>query len=283
MTRELKTKQKQLFFVFFFPPPQTKQKQKTKNKQSVIIMAENDSSSASVALSEACIAGSIDQALDLIEGAESAEAICGTPVPWTDSDGKEFSSPPIFVAIDYGHLELVEALLPFHRPNLIDTLTDGDGEYTALSWASFAGHLDIVKLLVEDGKATVNDEPVSLAREYEHWEIAEYLAQRADLYSELGGDLDAIMDKACREGDGAKVKQILEEEDYDISKWKDEEGKYLALSPMYMAVKFGHYDVIQIFAGLGIQVDLPSQEEQEAEVVPPVAEAEDEVEASGGE
>merc|ERR1711976_355717 len=115
--------------------------------------------------------------------------------------------------------------------------------------------------LVEEGKAKVEDEPLQLAREYEHKEIAEYLAKHVDLYSNLDGDLDAIMDKACREGDGAKVKQLLEEENYDISKWKDEEGKYLALSPMYMAVKFGHYEVIQIFAELGIQVDLPQQEE----------------------
>lgn len=223
----------------------------------------NDNSSTSVALSEACIKGSIDQTLDLIKEAESAETICSTPIAWADKDGQELNSPPIFIAIDYGHLELVRALLPYHQPPLIDTIMDGDGEYSALTWASFAGHLEIVKLLVEEGKAKVDDEPLSLAREYEHKEIADYLVELADLYSNLGGDLDAIMDKACREGDGAKVKQLLEEDKYDLSKWKDEEGKYLALSPMYMAVKFGHYDVIQIFADLGIQVDLPQDTQLE--------------------
>lgn len=226
-------------------------------------MTDNDNSSSSVALSEACVKGSIDQTLDLIKEAESLETICSTPIAWTDKDGQELKSPPIFIAIDYGHLELVRALLPYHQPPLIDTIMDGDGEYSALTWASFAGHLDIVKLLVEEGKAKVDDEPLSLAREYEHKEIADYLVRLADLYSNLGGDLDAIMDKACREGDGAKVKQLLEEEKYDLSKWKDEEGKYLALSPMYMAVKFGHYDVIQIFADLGIQVDLPQHTQLE--------------------
>lgn len=226
-------------------------------------MTDNDNSSSSVALSEACVKGSIDQTLDLIKEAETLETICSTPIAWTDKDGQELKSPPIFIAIDYGHLDLVRALLPYHQPPLIDTIMDGDGEYSALTWASFAGHLDIVKLLVEEGKAKVDDEPLSLAREYEHKEIADYLVRLADLYSNLGGDLDAIMDKACREGDGAKVKQLLEEEKYDLSKWKDKEGKYLALSPMYMAVKFGHYDVIQIFADLGIQVDLPQHTQLE--------------------
>lgn len=222
----------------------------------------NDNSSSSLALSEACIKGSIDETLDLIK--IDAETTCSTPIAWTDSDGKELKSPPIFIAIDYGHFDLVKALLPYHRPPLIDTIMDGDGEYSALSWAAFAGKLDIVKLLVEEGKATVYDEPLSLAREYGHKDIADYLANLVDLYASLGGDMDAIMDKACREGDGAKVKQLLEEENYDISKWQDAEGKYLALSPMYMAVKFGHYEIIQIFAEKGIQVDLPENEELEA-------------------
>ena len=68
-----------------------------------------------------------------------------------------------------------------------------------------------------------------------------------------------MMDKACREGDVAMVKKLLEEENYSVEKWKDDEGKYLALSPMYMAVKFGHYDVIQVFAEKGIQVEMPTE------------------------
>lgn len=240
-------------------------------------MTDNhDNSSSSIVLSEACIKGSIDQTLELIKASEDPKVTCSTPISWVDNEGQELKSPPIFIAIDYGHLDLVRELLKFYQPPLIDTVMDGDGEYSALSWAAFAGQFAIVKLLVEEGKAKVDDEPLQLAREYEHNDIAEYLAKHVDLYSNLGGDLDAIMDKACREGDGAKVKQLLSEDNYDISKWKDEEGKYLALSPMYMAVKFGHYEVIQIFADMGIQVDLPKDAELEGtkvEEVEPTADS----------
>lgn len=59
------------------------------------------------------------------------------------------------------------------------------------------------------------------------------------------------MDKACRNGDSLKVRELLDDENYNLDQWKDGEGKYLALSPMYMAVKFGHYDVVQLFMDRG--------------------------------
>ena len=52
------------------------------------------------------------------------------------------------------------------------------------------------------------------------------------------------------------VRKLLEDENYDVSKWKDEDGKYLAFSPMYLAVKHGHMDVVQLFAEKGLQVDM---------------------------
>lgn len=206
-------------------------------------------------LADACMSGAIDTVIEILE--KSPEA-CQSELKWTDSDGKELSSPPLFIAIDYGHLELVTKMLPLHK-DIIDSLKDGDGDYTPLSWASFTGNLDMVKLLIQEGGAKVEDEALSLAREYEHKEIAELLLTHVDLYSGLADDPDAMMDKACREGDVAKVRQLLEVENYDVDKWKDEEGKYLSLSPMYMAVKFGHYDVIHLFAEKGVQVDMTAE------------------------
>jgi len=201
-------------------------------------------------IAQACTTGS-STAVDLLS---ENNAICQQSVTWFDSDGQELNTPPIFVAIDYGHLELVTKLLPLHK-DVIDTLKDGDGDYSALSWASWTGHLDIVKLLVEEGGAKVDEEALGLAREYDHKEVADFLLKHVDLYSGLEGDSDAIMERACREGDVNKVRKLLEE-DYDIGKWTDDEGKYLAFSPMYLAVKNGHMELIQLFAEKGMKVDL---------------------------
>eukprot|EP00985_Skeletonema_marinoi_P017066 scaffold9276_cov146-Skeletonema_marinoi.AAC.4 len=191
------------------------------------------------------------------------------PLKWSDSDGQELCSPPIFIAIDYGLEELVAIMLPLYdvptksnndnnnktsATTLINTLSseqDGGG-YTPLQWASWMGSLEIVKLLIQVGGAQVDEEAVSLARENDHEDIATYLQQHVDIYSNIDStDLDTIMDKACRNGDSTKVRELLDDENYNLDQWKDGEGKYLALSPMYMAVKFGHYDVVQLFMDRG--------------------------------
>jgi hypothetical protein len=201
-------------------------------------------------LADACISGSVDHAIQLLTKENFA-----IPIAWQDADGKELTSPPIFIAIDYAHKGLVEKMLSVYG-EAINTVKDGDGDYTPLSWASFTGNLVIVRLLIEKGKATVEEEALSLAREYDHKDVANYLLGKIDFYQHLEGDLDAIMDKACREGDVLKVQQLLDEESYDVTKWQDSEGKYLALSPMYMAVKFGHFNITQIFSEKGFQVEL---------------------------
>eukprot|EP01082_Thalassiosira_pseudonana_P012612 g11442.t1 g11442 contig5:867359-868112(+) len=130
------------------------------------------------------------------------------PIQWTDSDSQQLTTPPIFIAVDYGHVDLVKELLPYYEKNM-DVESKEEGGYTVLQWASWVGGLEIVKLLVEGG-ATADEEALSLAREHNHTAVAEYLLQHINLYSDLSNDdLDAIMDKACREGDAAKVRQLL--------------------------------------------------------------------------
>ena len=107
-------------------------------------MAEHTSPTA---LSEACASNSITTAVSILS---SSPGLISEPLPWTDSDGKELVAPPIFIAIDYGHVQLVREMLHFLKGHVnIDTLKSGTGDYTALSWASWAGRLEIVKLLVE--------------------------------------------------------------------------------------------------------------------------------------
>jgi ankyrin repeat protein len=210
------------------------------------------------------------------------EDLCTQPLSWYDSDGLELSTPPIFICIDYGHAELLANLMLLHNTDILDTLKGGDGNYSALQWASWTvcfmlvrklsissnhlnsrhrfssstkGNLEIVKILVEEGRANVDDEALSLAREYHHNEVAEYLLEHIDLYSGLEGDSDAIMEKACREGDLNRVQKLLDVENYNIDKWKDVDGKCLALSPLHLAVKNCHVNLIQLFAERGVQVE----------------------------
>ena len=69
------------------------------------------------------------------------------------------------------------------------------------------GNLEVVQLLVREGGAAVDEESLSLAREHSHQNVAIFLLEHIDLYAGLE-DEDEIMEKACREGDVAKVRQI---------------------------------------------------------------------------
>mmetsp|Transcript_8781 Transcript_8781/g.15998 ORF Transcript_8781/g.15998 Transcript_8781/m.15998 type:complete len:337 (-) Transcript_8781:272-1282(-) len=200
-------------------------------------------------IAQACTTGSISTAIDLLS--ENNE-FCQQPLSWFDSDGQELSTPPIFIAIDYGHAELVAKMLPLHK-DILNTLKNDDDAYTPLQWASWTGNLDIVKLFVEEGGVNADEEALSLAREHDHNEVAEFLLKHVNLYSGLEGHVE-IMEKACREGDVNKVRKLLEE--VDIETWKDPDGKYLAYSPIHLAMRHGHMDLIQLFAEKGMEVDM---------------------------
>ncbi|EJK77288.1 hypothetical protein THAOC_00889 [Thalassiosira oceanica] len=205
-------------------------------------------------VADACASGQIQTVMDLIVKNDGLHL---RRIKWTDVDGQELCTPLVFIAIDFGHNDLVKELLPLHK-DIINTLQDEAGDYTALQWASFAGNLGIIKTLVEDGGAIPDEEALSLAREYDHPDVADYLFNKIDMYSNLEND-DEIMEKACREGDNKRVKELLGQ-GYDVSKFKDEEGKWLAFSPMFLALKNGHLEVIQIFAEMGISLDTSDEE-----------------------
>lgn len=204
------------------------------------------------AIAETCMAGSTSAVIDLLS--QNDEYITQS-VPWFDSDGLELSTPPIFIAIDYGHVELVANLLLLTNATTLNTLVGGEGKYTAVQWASWTGNLAIVKLLVEEGGAKLDEESLSLAREFKHTDVIEYILQHIDLYAGMYDDLDAIIEKACYEGDLHMVKKLLEEENYDVGKWKHKDGKFLACTPLHMAVRKCHVDLIQLFAEKGMHIE----------------------------
>lgn len=84
-------------------------------------------------IAQACTSGSTSTAVNLLS--ENNE-LCSEQLTWFDSDGQELSTPPIFICIDYGHVELVEKLLPLYK-DILNTVKDGDGDYSPLVWASW--------------------------------------------------------------------------------------------------------------------------------------------------
>lgn len=207
-------------------------------------MTESDNNDK---LAHACYSGAVSAALEILE---VNKGLYQKSISWVDLDGKELSTPPIFIAIDYGQAEIVQKLLPMHK-DVMNTL-QAEGDYTILQWAAFAGHYGIVKLLINEGGAHVDEEALSLAQESDNNDIVDLLLEHIDLYSHLKDD-DEIMEKACREGDVEKVRELLDSK-YDVEKWKDEEGKWHLFSPMYLAVKNAHLEVVTLFAERGVQM-----------------------------
>lgn len=174
-------------------------------------------------------------------------------IAWTDKDEKDLETPPIFIAVDYGQLTVVRVLAESSNAdmNILDS-----NEYTPLQWASWNGNEEMVKLLIEKG-ARVDQGALDLAKEYKHKNIVALLMEHINLYEGLDGDIDEIMIKASREGDVKKVQELIRD-GYDFDKWKDSDGSYQEYSPIYVAMKNGHIEVIREFLQAGVEAELHS-------------------------
>ena len=173
-------------------------------------------------------------------------------VQWTDRDGNEMNTPVLFVAVDYQQLETIKLLLDVEGA---DVNIKDSNDYSPLQLASFNGSLEIVRLLVERG-ATVDEDSLDLAKEYGHVEIAAHLRHLIDYYVGME-DIDDIMIKASREGDVKKVQELIAN-GYDFDKWKEGDGTYQEYSPIYVAMKNGHIEVIREFLEAGVEAELHS-------------------------
>merc|ERR1712228_317459 len=117
----------------------------------------------------------------------------------------------------------------------------------------------IIDLLLTNG-AKVDQDAIDQAKENGHDEIHTLLRSKMDWYADLDpNDLDEIMIKASREGDVPKVKELIEK-GYDMSKWKkvggEDDGSYQEYSPIFIALKNGHIDVIREFLEAGVEAEL---------------------------
>jgi ankyrin repeat protein len=173
-------------------------------------------------------------------------------IQWTDKDCNEMETPALFIAVDYRQLEIVKLLLDTEGA---DVNIKDSNDFSPLQLASFNGSLKMVQLLMERG-ATVDEDALDLAKEHGHVEIAALLRQTIDYYVGMD-DIDDIMIKASREGDINKVQELIAN-GYDFDKWKEEDGTYQEYSPIYVAMKNGHIEVIREFLQAGVEAELHS-------------------------
>lgn len=198
----------------------------------------------------ACKDGDVATVIDLL----SQDPECfSRRIAWTDKDQQDLQTPPVFIAVDYGHLDVVKAFLESQNAdtNILDS-----NDFTPVQWASWNGNEEMVKLCIAMG-ARVDQEALDLAKEYDHKHIVALLMEKVDFYVGLDGDVDEIMIKASREGDVKKVQELIAE-GYDFNKWKDEDGSYQEYSPIYVAMKNGHVEIIREFMQAGVEAELHS-------------------------
>lgn len=109
------------------------------------------------------------------------------------------------------------------------------------------GNLEIVKLLVEEADAAIDNEALELSRESDNSDVTQYLLKHIDLYSDLDGDADDIMVTACREGDIDMVRRMLNF-GYSLEQ--------VAQGPFFMALKCGQMEIVTLFREMGVEIDL---------------------------
>ena len=94
---------------------------------------------------QACISNSISTVIDILS---HNKELCTEKLSWYDSSSGEgdemMNTPLIFICIDYELVGLIEKLLQlYYSADMLNTLVGGDGEYTALQWASYMVRLFI--------------------------------------------------------------------------------------------------------------------------------------------
>ena len=188
---------------------------------------------------------------------------------WKDKEDVELETPAIFIAIDFGRVEIVRILLDATSGDDLQQHVNikDSNDYSPLTWASMNGHLPLVELLLEKG-ATVDQDAIDMAKENGYNEIHERLRAKMDWYADIDEhDVDEIMIKASREGDVKKVQELIAN-GYNFDRWKnkksedakddgeEEEESYQQYSPIFFAMKNGHIDVIREFLQAGVEAEL---------------------------
>lgn len=171
---------------------------------------------------------------------------------WQDEEKTDLVTPALFVAIDYKQIDAVRLLL---EAKGADVNFKDSNDYSPITWVAMNGSMELTNLLLDEFKARVDEDAIDQAKEHGHGELHDLLRSRMDWYAGME-DLDDVMMKASREGDVPKVQELIAK-GYNMSKWKKEDGEtYEEYSPIFVAMKNGHIEVIREFLEAGVEAEL---------------------------
>lgn len=140
-----------------------------------------------------------------------------------------------------GDADAVRSML---RAGILPDATDSEGE-TALGWATFKGHREVVQVLLDEG-ADVNgrnaagNTPVIYAAAKGHAEILELLIARGADVAVKGRSDVTPLEAAARSGHSDAVKVLVNAEDG---------GKQPHRTALRAAKRRGHRSVVDMIAG----------------------------------
>eukprot|EP00729_Bicosta_minor_P014620 gene14620-biopygen24145 len=157
--------------------------------------------------------------------------------------GDDLTAPPIYLAAQEGHVDVVKLLLEHHvNPN---QATTNDG-CTPVYVAAQNGHVDVVTALVA-GNADVNQAstddgttPVYMAAQEGHVDVVQVLvASNADVNKACTDDGTTPVYMAAQEGH-VDVVTALVAGNADVNQASTDDG----CTPVYVAAQNGHVDVV---------------------------------------
>ncbi|XP_071090384.1 uncharacterized protein [Haliotis cracherodii] len=154
-----------------------------------------------------------------------------------------YGNTALWRACEGGHVEIVKLLVE----NGLD-VSQSDYYDTALLSACKGGHVEIVKLLVENGldvsQSDYGDRALESACEGGHVEIVELLLENG-LDVSLSDDYDTALEIAC-EGGHVEIVKLLVENGLDVS--------HYGYTALLSACKGGHVEIVKLLVENGLDV-----------------------------
>lgn len=167
------------------------------------------------------------------------------------NEQNEKGATPLFLACQYGHLEIVQLLID----NKAEIELAKHNGSTPLLAACYNGHLSTAELLIHHGAAVnhMNNEgwsPLIYACNNRHWHLVELLLKRGANVNATNKNAQTPFYWACRHGCPLKIVQLLAENGADLDQ-SDAKGLFL----LYTACQFNHFQVAEFLIHLGANVN----------------------------